>query len=280
MMINGFEISDGVLDLSDSPISEIENKAFLSAKTLRSVILPSCIEHIGDWAFAKCSNLRSVTFKGDFRPGLLGKEVFKECTALVAVTFADTDDTTGKLLALCANRLPYDHLLRSDDVGQKSWYDKWDISLETALKSDDAEARMSAALCGEEDISYDGIGSVDGEMPGESGDFIRKEEYNRCMLCYIRLSNDAYLKQSTRKMIEDYLIANRFGSKEGSAFYSVFEAGEEVLEYLRIYLDTVKPDRQTVKDMTSEVPAKEVYARSYLIKESNGGNDALDLLMI
>ena len=280
MNMNGYDIRDGVLDLSTGTMTRIENKAFLSAKSLRSVILPSTIEHVGDWAFAKCGNLVSVRFEGVHRPGMFGRNVFSGCELLGSVDFVDIDPVTSKLLALCANRLPYDHLIRGDDIGQESWYAKWDICLEATLKSDDAEAKMSAALCGEEDISYDGIGSVDGEMPGETGDYIQKEEYNRCSLCYIRLSNDRNLKDKTRKIIEDYIVGNRFGIGEGSSFYSIFEEGENILSYLRIYLDTVRPDRETIKAMTAAVPSKDVYARSYLIRESGSSEDILDSLML
>ncbi len=162
MTVNGYEIIDGILDLRDSDMTVLENKAFLSGKMIREVYLPLGLTHIGDWAFAKCSNLRQVTFADDFRPGLFGKEVFGGCDELRSIGFADLDAETSTLLATCTNKLAYDHLLRSDDIGQKSWFEKWDISLVSKLKSDDAEARMSAALCGEEDISYDGIGSVYG----------------------------------------------------------------------------------------------------------------------
>ncbi len=276
----GYEITDGVLDLRNAGVTGIENKEFLSEKAVRQVYLPASVEHVGDWAFSKCTNLRSVEFTGDFRPGVFGKNVFSGCELLGYVGFADTDPVTGKLLALCANRLPYDHILRSDDLGQESWYRKWDICLEAALKSDDAEAKMSAALCGEEDISYDGIGSVDGEMPGETSDYIQKEEFNRCSLCYIRLSNDRYLRDDTRALIAGYLNDNRFGVKEGSAFASIFEEGENVLPYLKIYLDTIKPDRKTLKEMTAAVPSKDVYAISYLIRESGSSESILDGMLL
>ena len=281
MNINGYEIKDGILDLSESTLTEIGSKAFLSSKTIRQVILPPSVEHIGDWAFAKCTNLQAVRSKGPFRSGLFGRDVFSGCENLRIIEFADSDAVTAKLHALCANKLPYDHLLRSDDVGLKSWYEKWDICLQSVLASDDSEVRMSAALCGEEDISYDGIGSVDGELPGETGDYVQKEDFRKCSLCYIRLSDNKYLGENTENAIRNHLIANRFGEAAGAAFYSVFEEEDEnILPYLRIYLDTVKPDRQTLSEMISAVPAKDVYARSYLIKESGGTGGGLDSLML
>lgn len=279
MEIYGYEVRDGILDLSGTGLKRIESKAFLSSKTIRAVILPREMESIGDWAFAKCQNLVSVKFAGDFRPGLFGKDVFGGCGRLSLIEFADLDTAAATLLALCANKLPYEHLLRADDVGQKSWYEKWDIGLIAKLKSDDAEAKMSAALCGEEDISYDGIGSVDGEMSGETGDYVQKEEFNKCSLCYIRLSNDVYLSDSTRSVITRFIEDNRFGQRSGAAFYSIFEEGDNVLPYLRIYLDIVQPDKATIRDMIAAIGQKDVYAVSYLIKESGTASTADDLLL-
>ena len=211
---------------------------------------------------------------------LFGRNVFDGCDELESIRFADTDPDTQRLLAACANKLPYDHLIRSDDIGQRSWYEKWDICLTAKLASDNAEAGIKAALCGEEDISYDGIGSVDGEMPGETDDYLRKEEFKKCSLCYLRLSNDRYLGDKTKKTIFDFICENRFGTERGSSFYSIFEEGQDRLLRLRIYLDTVKPDKETIKEMTAAIPHGEVYARSYLIREAGGGEDTLDLLML
>lgn len=279
MNINGYEVIDGVLDLSETSVKRIENKAFWSQKVIRKVILPAGIEYIGDWAFAKCSNLVKIVFGCDFRPGLFGRDVFKGCENLTSVEFANTDRVVSTLLALCANRLPYDHLLRSDDIGQKSWFDKWDICLATRIKSDDAEAKMSAALCGEEDISYDDIGSVDGEMSGETEDYLWKEACRKCSLCYIRLGNDRYLSSETRKLIEDHIFRNRFGEGDGYSFHTIFEEGENI-SYLRLYLDIVKCDKQTLSDMINALSPRFVRAKSYLIEESGRTGNILDDLML
>ena len=258
----------------------VENKAFLSRKDIRKVKICRGAGYIGDWAFAKCSNLKEVVFEDDFHPGLFGKDVFTGCEKLSTIAFANTDESTNRLLAVCTNKMYYDHLLRADDVGKKSWYGKWDISLISQLKTDDAEARMSAALCGEEDISYDGIGSVDGELPGETDDYVRKEEFRKCSLCYLRLTYDIYLTDMTRETICDHLINNSLGNRSGASFYSLFEDSNNSLEYMRIYLDTIKPDREMITDMIGNVPSHNVVARSYLIKEAEKKSDVLSDLLL
>lgn len=279
MNINGYEVREGVLDLGTAPLTHIESKAFWSQRAIRECIMPAGIEHIGDWAFAKCVNLSKVRFTGSHRPNLFGKDVFSGCEKLSAIEFSDMSKETSKLLALCANKLPFDHLIRSDDIGEKTWYEKWDISLTAMLASDDAAAKMSAVLCGEEDISYDGIGSVDGEMPGQTGDFVRKEEFKKCSLCYTRLLNDAYLSEETGSVIRRFIRDNAFGIGTGSAYYSIFEE-EDVLACLKVYLDVVSPDKETLGRMIADTPQKEVLAISYLIKESGNRNDAFEDLLL
>ena len=82
----------------------IENKEFMSDKTIRQITLGPGATHIGDWAFAKCTNLETVSLAYDFRPGVFGRDVFKGCEKLLRVAFSDTDDETASLLALCANK--------------------------------------------------------------------------------------------------------------------------------------------------------------------------------
>ena len=101
----------------------------------------------------------------------------------------------------------------------------------------------------------------------------------KCSLCYIRLSYDRFLDEDTGSVIRRHLIENRFGVRDGAAFYSIFEEDENVLPYLKLYLQTVKPDRKTLGEMIEAVPPGEVYARSYLIKEA-GSTGGIDDLML
>ena len=139
---------------------------------------------------------------------------------------------------------------------------------------------MSAALCDEEDISYDGIGSIDGEMPGESADFVSKDAHNRSVLCYIRLKDDVYLSDETRLLLEEHIRAIGFGRESGSSFSAIFEECGGNLEYLRIYLDIVKPDRNTLSAMIASLGPSDVAARSFLIKESSDKSGILDDMML
>lgn len=286
VVICGSEGSDPVLDLTGAPdITVIDRKVFLSCKGLKKVFLPAGIRLLDEWAFSKCSNLKTVRLEGAYAPGILGKGVFKGCERLSSIRFAGMDEDTVHLLALCANLLENEHLLRADDVGSASWYEKWDLYLLSVLATDDAEGSSRVALCGEEDISYDGVGMVDGEMPGETEEYVRQAARNKCMLCFKRLKYSARLSEVARERIGDYLRARRFGSDRPFAWQTLTEDLEGDPEYFRMYLDIVRPNPEEMDEMIRSLNSTRVQARAFLIGEaakrgSTGGGDVFDDLFL
>ena len=285
-VIRGYEGSDPVLDLTGNcDITVIDRKAFLSCKGLKKVFLPAGIRLLDEWAFSKCSNLKNVRLEGAFAPGILGKGAFKGCDSLSSIRFAGMDEDTVHLLALCANLLENDHLLRADDVGSAGWYEKWDLYLLSVLATDDAEGSSRVALCGEEDISYDGVGMVDGEMPGETEEYVRQAARNKCLICFKRLKYASRLSEATRKKIGDYLSARSFGSARPYAWQTLTEDLEGDPEYFGMYLDIVDPDAGVMDEMIRSLNSTRVQARAYLIGEaakrgSGIGGDAFDDLFL
>lgn len=272
-----------ILDLSNNNIEEIERKAFLSCKSLKKVILPETIQKLDDWCFSKCSNLKSVEIKAPFIKNIFGKGVFEGCENLCEICFKESNDALSKLLATTANRLPNEHLLRSEDLGQQSWFEKWDIALTSFLNVDDAEGSMNVTVCGEEDISYDGIGSIDGEMPGETGDYIKKVAKNKCYLCFLRLTYDDYLLPKTLEQLRSYIKERSFGEKYDYAWVTLKEDCEGIDEFYKLYLSIVKPSNEVMEEMIADLSATQVQTKAFLINEAScikKGASVLDDLMI
>lgn len=66
--------------IEGAPVAAIHRKAFLSCKTLCSVLLPHSLEEVGDWAFAHCDSLTELSFpRQQIR---FGRAVFKDCGSL------------------------------------------------------------------------------------------------------------------------------------------------------------------------------------------------------
>ena len=267
--VTGFEGGGAILDLmSDKRISAISRKAFLGCKSLKKVFLPESIERLDDWCFSKCNNLKTIKINAPFKPGLFGRGVFEGCENLKEIRFKDSEEDLGILLAMNTNRLLNEHLLKGDDVGQQSWYEKWDIALMALLNTDDSEGSINTLVCGEEDISTDGIGSVDGEMPGETEDFVKRAARNKCYLCFLRLNHGKYLKPDKKELFEKYIKDRAFGEKKDYAWLTLKEDCEGEVDYYKLYLSIVKPSKDTIMAMVSDLNATQVQAKAFLINEA------------
>ena len=272
--LTGYEGGESVLDLSEyGSLTVIDRKAFLSCKILRKVILPAGIENVGEWAFSKCTNLQSVNIDRAVGVNLFGKGVFEGCDNLTEISFADTDKGLARLLALTTNRMSNDYLLRSSDLGQKTWYDKWDISLMSVLKLDSNNMEADFATGGEEDLPFVGVGMVDGEMPDEGVDFFKGIEKNKCLLAYIRLMYDSYLSDSMREYLCDFIKERAFGCSPAYAFNTLNEECGGDIEYYKIYMDVVKPDKETINKMAQSLNATLIQAKAFLIEQAAGGDE-------
>lgn len=259
----------------------VERKSHMGDLTLSEVVFSKEVKQLGDWAFSKCKNLTDVRFEGKYDSTLFSKGVFEGCNRLKSISFDGTDETTEYLLAAAVSRLKAPHLLRSDELGEKSWYDKWDLALRLFLNSDDEKMSAANALCGEEDISYDGIGSVDGEMPGESGDYIKDAAINKCILCYLRLIHNKNLDEQMSIFICDYLKEHSFGTKDAYAWITLKERCGDNLDFYKLYLDVLKPDREALRMMIDDLPDNALAAKAYLIQQcSMAGNSVLSGLFL
>ncbi len=285
LKITGYEGDGPILDIpSDQGITAIDKKVFLSCNALRKVKLSEGIISIGDWCFSNCRNLSRVKidrFPADGR--IFGRGVFESCDRLSRIDFSGEDKSTSVMLAAGVNRMSNELLLRADDIGQKFWYEKWDISLLSLLNSDDAESTISTAVSGEEDISYDGVTMVDGEMSGPTSDHVKNIAKNKSYLCYLRLLNDHYLSRDTRDKIEEYIRSRAFGRENPSAWITLKEDCEGDVEYYETYLSVVSPNRDEMMRMIEDLGPARVQAKALLIDRARGessGNSVLDDLML
>lgn len=246
----------------------IKSKSNMGDASVSEIVIPKEVTQIGEWAFSKCKNLTKVVFKGEYTPHLLAKGVFEGSDNLKSIEFANLGCDEAYLLAAAVCKLKVSHLLRSDDVGEKSWFDKWDLALKIVLESNDEKFDAANALCGEEDISYDNIGSIDGEMPGVGVDYLNEAAYNKSLLCYLRLTYDKFLDDSGREIIYSYIKKHAFGTKDAYSWLTLKEKCRDDLSYYRIYLEVVKPLNDEMRRMIEDLPQNAVAAKSFLIGES------------
>ncbi len=203
--------------IEGAPVAAIHRKAFLSCKTLCSVLLPCSLEEVGDWAFAHCDSLTEISFpRQQIR---FGRAVFKDCGSLKRIVVRDSQDdsvreenasdTSGKtateeaeaagppcseLLAAAVTMLEAPYLLDIPTAGSREWLEQWDIRLLSVLRAPDAEGYISQSVYGEEDY----IGT-------DLEEFTSKKRKTKVRLSFLRLLHPQCLSPALKEELEQYL---------------------------------------------------------------------------
>lgn len=264
-------------------VTGIERKAFLQQSSLRKIVIPGTVTYIGDWAFSQCRQLETfVLMKGASVDAFVGRGVFEGSERLQNICIGyEEPDALSFLAALPVKKLPATYLIKDPSFGTIEWYKKLDMAIVDYLKQDDIEGYSDRALCGEEDISYDGVGSVDGELPGESAAYLKEVGKNKAGLSFARLTNKVYITNETEAYLSDYLLSRSKGCERETAWYYILEDRYDDSKAIDDYLDIIKPDTDALKAMIEDVPASKALLKSKLIAHKNGNmGDFFDNLTI
>jgi ABC-type spermidine/putrescine transport system permease subunit II len=76
-------------------VTEIGDEAF-SGTILTSITIPTSVMSIGNYAFADCTELTSVTFKDGSQLTTIGNYAFRQCTGLANITIPESVTTIGE----------------------------------------------------------------------------------------------------------------------------------------------------------------------------------------
>lgn len=255
---------------AEYPVTSIARKAFLNCRGLREAYVPESVTAIGDWAFSQCIHLKKAVIGG---LPVFERGAFEGSERLEQIFLSNaSDEGLAKLLGATVFRLPAEYLLKDSEIGKKSWYEKWDLALSSFLARDDHEGLVDHALCGEEDISYDSIGTVDGEMPGQNIQYLREVEKNKCFLCMLRLSYDSFLQESDRKRYEVYITERTIGTPSESSWLLLKEDYSDDPEIFEKYLDIVEPSSEMVDMMLANMGDSMAQVKALLIKRNASDN--------
>ena len=256
-------------------VTGIERKAFLQQQGLRKITIPGTVAYIGDWAFSQCRQLKTFVFEeGGSVDAFIGRGIFEGSERLSDICIGyDEPDELSLLAALPVKKLPATYLIKDPSFGTKEWYKKLDMALVDYLKQDDIEGYSDRALCGEEDISYDGVGSVDGELPGESAAYLKEVGKNKASLAFTRLTNMVYITEEVEDYLSRYMMSRSKGSSSETAWYHILEDRYDDSDAIDAYLDIIKPESSTLRAMTEDVPAAKALLKAKLIAYKKADSD-------
>ncbi|MBF7096257.1 leucine-rich repeat domain-containing protein [Alkalibacter mobilis] len=99
-------------------VVKISPRAFENCSELKEVELPEFLKEIGDWAFAGCTKLRKVTFKGHI--GKIGANAFYGCEALEEIHLPSTIKIIEK--AAFSRCISLKKVTLPDQLERLGWY--------------------------------------------------------------------------------------------------------------------------------------------------------------
>lgn len=207
--------------IDGTEVTAIGKKAFLSKKFLRKLILPDSVREIGDWAFAYCDGLESVTLpSGRVK---FGKSVFLECGSLKRIEIEGKEDHVAPLLAAAVNTGAY-YLLDTIEAGSDEWIVKWDSRMLSVLNASNQEGYSKQVLCGEEDY-----GSTDLEAY-KSGS--RKKKLRMALL---RLLYSKGLSRENEDRLKSYVISHTKGCASEESWEIILNEHGNDREYYELF---------------------------------------------
>lgn len=262
--------------IENIPVTTIGKKAFLSEKRLKKVILPDCIKEIEDWAFARCSNLESITIPGKAD---LGKGLFLECSKLKEVHFTrknmemdvQLQESLPFLFAAVPVMLDAEYLFVPEEAGTKQWLQKWDARMLTILRKDDQEGYTKVILCGEEDY---------GNNPEE---FSKEKRKGKVRLAFLRLLHPYKLSAEIERELKEYLLNHTKGCETEETWeVLLFEHGEDAA-YFQLFTELGCVTEENFQAILSDMKEEHAEMKAFLMRykeEKIGFRDFFEDVML
>lgn len=288
-VVVGIEGSDSRLTIPDCIelgdkclyVTVIGKKALMGLNMLKHISVPQTVTVLEDWSLAQCIHLETVIIRGkgdtDVTNVNFGRGVFEGCNELSAVCIGyDEVDDKAVLLGAAVWRLPAPYLFKDPDMGKDVWFLSWDKSLASYLDTRDDEGYTNQVLCGEEDISYDGIASVDGELLSDGIDYIRETRKRKCHLCFLRLMADKNLAENYRARYIAYLKDHGIDQKNKEAWLVLKDVFGDDIEYFKLYAKVGCIEDELIDNMLDDLGEQHAEAKAFLIKHKQDNAKADD----
>lgn len=203
---------------SGEVITRIEDKAFLSCKTIEKLVLGDTVTEIGDWAFAHMQNLHTLILP--CHELTLGKKVFLNCTSLSRIKVRGDEsgnDGTPYFLASAVRIMGSDMLCKPERAGNhmyhKEWMEEYDSVLLHFLRQSDEEGFEPVFM------GWFHVEDMDEQIPR----YLLKRRREKTELVYQRLFYSTFISEKTKQELYDFLRWHIPGGKEERVHIQAFE---------------------------------------------------------
>lgn len=254
--------------IQELPVRSIAKKAFLSKKSLRKVTLPDTIEEVGDWAFAYCDKLVSVSFGN--RDTRFARAVFLDCFSLEEVLFPDVKPQLGGLLAAAVTGMESYYLLDGREMDTSQWLEKWDAKMISILHTPDSEGYSKQVLCGEEDY-----GSTDLEA------YLSGRRCHKVRLALRRLLYPVGEDNEVCRRLKDYLVAHTKGCESEETWQVILKECADKRAYYELFAKIGCFHKENAVDIIGDIGEDYPEMKAFFMKyraDSFGNDDFLGAL--
>lgn len=208
MILDKFEGPDSQAQLVDLSTMEqyeqIGDKAFLSNKSIRKLILPPNVVQLGNWAFAHMHQLEQIVVPKNEM--MLGKQCFLDCPRLKEIVVMEDDsDNPGNPFFLCSvvQILQKPLLFLPKEIGSRESHEKYmgkyDAAIQTFLREPDDAGYEPFFLGWFNDEDADGV---------QKPRFEKQRREEKMLLVMQRLRFSKALSEESRKEFAEYLTSH------------------------------------------------------------------------
>ena len=246
--------------VEDFPVVWIGKKAFLSNKTLRKIVLPETLAGIGDWAFAHCGRLETVTLP--YRRLEIGQGVFRECPALSQIADREgAQEDVSFLLAATVGLLDAVYLFDLENAGSENWLTAFDARVKTRMALADNDGFSKMLLCGEEDC-----GSRDTDI----GYYMEQKRREKVRLAMLRLFHDQGLKEDFREELVAYLLSHVKGCESEETWRVILEEHGDERQFYELLTQLGGVTEENFQGMMEDMGERHAEMKAYLMRYHDG----------
>lgn len=262
--------------IDDCIVKTIGKKAFLSQRFIKTIILPSTIERIEDYAFARCRKLETVVLP--YKKLVVGQDILKDCNELKYICdikdLKDTENDIAFLLAKTLNELNAFFLFDLENAGSEEWLNHLDATISLRLDKDDMEDFSKMILCGEEEVVCGEDGTIEDSNP-EHYKSNRVKEKVRISL--MRLMHDYKLNEALRTKLTSYLLHHIKGCDTDETWQVILNEHGEDKKYYDFLIGIGGINESNFDSIMKDMGNRHTEIKSYLLKYNDEQKNTSDM---
>lgn len=259
-------------------VKVISKKAFLSQKLVKRIELPSSIEIVEDYAFARCSKLESILIP--YKELKLGIDILKECRELAYIEnslgnenihFSEKQkEDVAYLLAKTLGELEAFFLFDLKNAGSYEWLHHLDATIGMRLKKDDMENFSKMILCGEEEVVCGDDGTIEDSNPEHYKSNRVKEKVR---IAFMRLLHNYGINADLEGELISYLLEHTKGCQTEETWQVVMNEHGDEKEYYDYLLKIGAINDNNISDVLTDMGNRHTEIKSYLITINSDSNN-------